>query len=70
MILSNAETGYSELIKPELPNVHYFHPTKDIFSIIELIKKYIEGDIEVSTTREKITISKDSVYGSYLEIAK
>ncbi|MGV3600063.1 MAG: glycosyltransferase [Dyadobacter fermentans] len=68
MILSNVESGFSELITPELPNVHYFHPTDDVAGITEVIENYIRGEMTPVPNRPKLNLAEKDTYNAYREL--
>lgn len=65
MVLSNVQSGYSELIKPEYPNVHYFDPLNSIDDIVQIIDDYYNNRIPVKKDREKLNLSKNDIYKAY-----
>ncbi|WP_342084253.1 glycosyltransferase [Dyadobacter sp. OTU695] len=69
MILSNVESGFSELIKPDFPNVHYFHPLNEVDLIAEVIEKYIKGELVSSPDRPKLNLAEKDTYNAYRQLA-
>ena len=69
MILSDVESGYSELIHEGYANVHYFHPTNCVREIIDLILAYEKGIVKRSYSRERLDLSELNTYKQYRQLA-
>ena len=68
MILSDVNSGFSELIKKEYPNIHYVHATNDVHKILHILKQYLSGEIIVSKSRLKLNITKENTFSKYREL--
>lgn len=70
MVLSNIDSGFSELIKESVyNNIHYVFPD-DTAEIAQLIMKYSNGEIQINKERVNLSLSPDLVYSLYYNLAK
>lgn len=69
MILSNVESGYSELIHADYPNIHYFDPKNNVDEIVSLIQKYINNEVSIEPNRVKLNITVKDTYEKYRALA-
>jgi glycosyltransferase involved in cell wall biosynthesis len=65
MILSNINSGYSELISGDNSNIHYVAPQGNTNKIVGLIQDYLEETIEIIPNRPKLEISEVEIYDLY-----
>jgi len=68
MILSDVESGYSELVKKEYPNDHYVQPL-NTDEIVAVIQDYLARRIPVEPSRVKLDLSTTNIYGAYRALA-
>jgi glycosyltransferase involved in cell wall biosynthesis len=65
MILSNVESGYSELIHTTNTNIHYVDPLVEIDKIVHIIQQYISGEIKAQSNRQKLDLTTSYTYNAY-----
>ncbi|MFD1144950.1 glycosyltransferase [Larkinella insperata] len=68
MILSDINSGFSELILKDSNNVHYVDPI-DTTSIIKIIESYLDNQIYISKDRKPLKITRDEIYTLYRSLA-
>jgi glycosyltransferase involved in cell wall biosynthesis len=70
MILSNVQSGFSELITQDLSNIHYFHPTDAVNEIVSLLNSYINKEVKLIPNRPKLDITEIETYRRYRSLAE
>ncbi|GAB2795892.1 glycosyltransferase [Rhabdobacter roseus] len=68
MILSDVNSGFSELIKKDSPNIHYVQPLDDS-EILNIIELYYKGENRKVENRKKINLSEKNTYARYRSLA-